>query len=262
MAATRSVSRRRSAAAFLAGDAGQRGEPFERHAPQIVVIAVHAVTVALQPAAHGTQEGLQFALDLGVQQRADTRLEQRPVPTRPRHGAHLRVRRLPIRLLRQQMPQPCRDFVDDRARTEVEVEPNQTLALFIGKRRIAESQEQAAREGLRHSVEAPHRVGQVESVLEHALWIAGCRRPAGGRHLSLAPAPLLSEEGAETVEPVAFQPDRDGLIRVLRAEAEQRQFGPAQGVPHRLGGKHLKSVGLHGFDRGPSAFQHLGDEVP
>ena len=97
-------------------------------------------------------------------------------------------------------------------------------------------------------------------MLKDALRIAGDRRAAG--KLPLAPSPVFAEQCAETIEPVAFEPDRNRVLGPLRPETEPRQFGPSQSVPQRLGCQHLKSVGLHGLHRGAPKLQHLGDEIP
>src|SRR5260370_40614111 len=83
---------------LLSFGAHQGGEPLQRCTPQIVVISVHAVAVALQPAAHGAQERRELGPDPGAQRRPYTTIKRYSVPTPIRGSADLRAGGRPLGL--------------------------------------------------------------------------------------------------------------------------------------------------------------------
>jgi len=149
-----------------------------------------------------------------------------------------------------------------RAGAQVEAEPDQSLAFLIGHGRVAEGQQQAARPSRGHALETPDRVGKIERTVEHLFGIARRRNASYRPHLALAPASLVSEQRAESVEPIAIEPDRDRAMRSLRSEPKPRQLGPAHRFLQARGREHFETVGIHDLDRGAFALQQLGDEIP
>ena len=186
--------------------------PASRHlrAPaQIVVILVDPAAVAVEPAAHGAQEGLQIASDMVIEPLPRLCREQRRVAGRARLAARVGFGRPPLHIARQQLAKPADNVVvENRAGPGIEAEPNQPLAPFVGNGSIAKGEQQAAGPGGLGVTQAPDRVGQIERAIQPALGVA--RRCDGGREdkLALGEAAAVAEHGAEPVEPVALEPDR------------------------------------------------------
>src|SRR6516225_9291866 len=239
----------------------ERRKALERYAAHVVVIGVHAVAVALKPAAHDAQKRLHTIAQLLIEQRSQPRFERNCAPSGPRREPDCRIGRLPVVRSRQCRTQACQDVADDRAGAEVEAEPHQSLAFLVGHRGVPERQQQAARPGRGHALETPDRVWQIDRKIEHPLGVAwrwDCgRRP----HLAFAPASLLSKQRAEAVEPVALESDRNRLLAALSSEAEARQLGPAGLLLQGRGHKHLEFVGVHGRGSCALALQQRGDEI-
>src|SRR5271169_2468519 len=101
------------------------------------MIGMHPDAVALKTPAHRSQERLQLLPDPKVKQRAQPRLEYLPIPSGARRQAYRRFGSLPLIAL-QNGPHPRHDLINDGTGCEVEPDPDQPLALFIGYRGVAE----------------------------------------------------------------------------------------------------------------------------
>ena len=121
--------------------AGKRGKPLQRRTVEIVVIGVHAIAVALKAAAHGAQKGLKLVADTMFQEGPHSRLDSGGAPTCPRGVAHRRFRRNPVLFQFQMRAQSGQQVVESRAGMEIEPEPHQPLALFVGHGRIAKAEQ-------------------------------------------------------------------------------------------------------------------------
>src|SRR4029077_8809335 len=127
------------------------------------------------------------------------------VPATSERRADLRTWCLPLRFLRQVTLHSRQDVDEHGAGAKVETERDQALALFIRDSRVAEGQNETARDGLRHALEAPHGIGQVKGMLKDPLRIARHRVARGNRHLALSPPPRFAKKRAKAIEPVAFK---------------------------------------------------------
>ena len=103
------------------------------------MIYVNSPAVAVEPAVHGIEKRLQIEPDMMFDQSSNTRRDRCRIPRHARGAAGILLRHLPIRDARQVRAESAQKVaVQDRARTLVEAEPDQSIALFVGDGGIAE----------------------------------------------------------------------------------------------------------------------------
>ena len=92
--------------------------------------------------------------------------------------------------------------------------------------------------------------------------VARRRNGTGRTHLPLAPASLVAEERAETVEPVALEPDRESPRARSGPKPKRASSGqPIASAAARAPAPRVRPAPI-GLDRSALALQQIGDEIP
>ena len=97
-------------------------------------------------------------------------------------------------------------------------------------------------------------------MVEHPLQVLRHRRVAVEPQLPLAPAPVVPKQHGKPIHPVAFQPDRNGVVRSLRPEPEPNELGPAHLLLDRRWREYREFLRFGRLDDRTAALQQVANE--
>ena len=72
---------------------------------------------------------------------------------------------------------------------------------------------------------------------------------------------MIAQKRAETIEPIAFQTDRDGAGGPLSTKSELDQFRPAHHLADLLRRQHLKTIRRERLNDSATDLQGVRDEI-